>query len=148
MKKNRKILDVQWMVNESLFIVTRLIIPLFVCVVTIYFFIMQDDYSIHVFLINLGVAVLVAIYLIGFIVNRMVVTFRKDKIARKQKKIVKSQSPGKLGMGFALFLLVVLLLFSLTIYYGTETGPFRWVLTILDFLFFLAVVYSAYWQKK
>jgi hypothetical protein len=137
-----KVLDTDFVFKEWYYVGLRLVLPLIIFSVSVYFLIRQDVFSLKVFFINLSVALLVAIYLIFFLIKRMIFKFKEAKILKNEKEIILAQSVKQLSIGFLIFLIIVLLLFGTAIFYGTENGPFRWVLDGLDVGIILAVLWS------
>ncbi len=148
MPEKPKVLDIAFVIKEIYYVGLRLVLPLIIFSVSVYFLIRQDVYNLKVFFISLFVALLVVIYLVSFLIKRMIFKFKEVKILKNQKEIILAQSDKQLSIGFLVFLLIILLLFGTAIFYGTENGPFRWVLHGLDLSIILAVLYSIKHKAK
>ena len=142
MGKKPLILNLPWIIKEWMYMELSFIAPFLIFCGSMYFLITQERYGPTTFFISLAVAVLATAYMLIFLVKRMHFKFREGQIVKNQKEIVSAQSTKQLGIGFLIFLLILVLLFGTAIFYGTDKGPFRWVLGAIDVSIGLAVMYS------
>ena len=144
MGKEPETLDLLWIIKEKLYMLLSFIAPLLIFAGSIYFLINQQRYGLTTFFISLAVAFFTTIYMIIFLIRRMIFKFKEGKILQHEKAIVKKQSKKELAIGFLLFLSVVVSLFVTAALYGTEKGPFIWIMAMIGLSIQLAVMYSLY----
>lgn len=120
------------------------IVPILVFAGSLYFLINQQKYGLTTFFISLAVAFFTACYMILFLVRRMIFKFKEGKIVEHEETIIKKQSKKELALGFLLFLSITISLFVTAALYGTEKGPFIWIMAMIGLSMQLAVMYSLY----